>query len=63
MRVERNAIAFLTRAFLRRFAPQEWGDNSLIALKRGASEERAAGTRQSTSTPAARAASYRPISP
>jgi hypothetical protein len=47
--------------FLRRFAPQECGDNSLIALKRGASERRAAGTRQSTSTPAARAAGYRRI--
>ncbi len=53
----------MTRVFLRRFAPQEWGDNSLIALNHGASERRAVGTRQSTSTPAARAASYRPISP
>jgi hypothetical protein len=47
--------------FLRRFAPQECGDNSLIALNHGATEKRAVGTRQSTSTPAARAASYRRI--
>jgi hypothetical protein len=60
--VERVAKkAPLTASFLRRFAPQECGDNSLIALNHGASEKRAVGTRQSTSTPATRAASYRRI--